>query len=139
MNSFLIYFLLLSTNPIVNENPQLTITIDNIGLLEGKIRIGVFNKKKGFLKREAAIKHYYITVKNSIESIKITDLPKGDYAFSLFHDENSDDVCNLNFLGIPKEPYGFSNNIKPKFSAPSYADCTFSLDKDILLKVTLSN
>ena len=119
MNYLLICFLLLFSNDY-NENPELTIKIGNIGLLEGQIRIGVFDKKKGFLKREAAIRHYYITVKSKIESITIKDLPKGDYAFSMFHDENSDDEFNQNFLGIPKEPYGFSNNVKPKFSAPSY-------------------
>ncbi|MET2983796.1 DUF2141 domain-containing protein [Aureibaculum conchae] len=138
MNYLLICFLLLSSNDY-NENPELTIKIDNIGLLEGQIRIGVFDKKKGFLKREAAIKHYYITVENTTEIIKINDLPKGDYAFSMFHDENSDDEFNQGFLGIPKEPYGFSNNIKPKFSAPSYEDCKFSLIEDLVLEVTLSD
>ncbi|MDY7394579.1 DUF2141 domain-containing protein [Aureibaculum sp. 2210JD6-5] len=138
MSYFLMYFLLLS-NSVSNDNPQLTIKIDNIKLLEGKIRIGVFNKSKNFLKREAAIKHYYITVNNTTETIEINDLPKGDYAFSMFHDENSDDEFNLNFLGIPKEPYGFSNNVKPKFSAPSYKDCLFSLEEDFVMEVTLSN
>ena len=138
MNYLLICFLLLNSN-VSNDNPELTIKIDNIKLLEGKIRIGVFDKKKGFLKREAAIKHYYITVKNSTETIIIDDLPKGDYAFSMFHDENSDDEFNQGFLGIPKEPYAFSNNIKPKFSAPSYEDCKFSLEEDLVLEVTLSD
>ncbi len=138
MNYILICFLFLS-GIFANENPQLTIKIENIGVIEGSIRIGVFNTKKNFLKREAAIKHYYINVENTTEIIEINDLPKGDYAFSLFHDENSDDKCNLNFLGIPKEPYGFSNNIKPKFSAPSFEDCKFSLTKDRVLEVTLSN
>ena len=138
MNYLLICFILLTSN-VSYENPELTIQIENIGILEGRIRIGVFNKGENFLKREAAIKHYYITVKSSTEIIKINDLPKGDYAFSMFHDENSDDEFNLNFLGIPKEPYGFSNNVKPKFSAPSYESCKFSLAEDRTVEVTLSN
>jgi len=137
MNSLILLFFLLLGG--VNENPQLTIKIGNIGELEGQIRIGVFNTSKDFLKREAAIKHYYIKVENKNEIIKITDLPKGDYAFSMFHDENSDDEFNLNFLGIPKEPYAFSNNVKPKFSAPSYKSCKFSLKEDQIMEVTLSN
>ena len=132
-------FFLIISSLVSNENPQLTINIGNIGEPEGQIRIGVFNTSKGFLKREAAIKHYYITVKNTTESIKIYDLPKGDYAFSMFHDENSDDKFNRNFFGIPKEPYGFSNNVKPRFSAPSYKVCKFSLMEDQIMEVTLSN
>lgn len=138
MTFHIIYLLLLSLT-VSDDNPQLTVKIDNIGVTEGSIRIGVFNKEKDFLKREAAIEHYYIEVKNTTETITIDDLPKGDYALSMFHDLNADDEFNLNFLGIPKEPYGFSNNIKPKFSAPSYEDCKFSLEEDLLLEVTLSN
>ncbi|MCK0130202.1 DUF2141 domain-containing protein [Flavobacteriaceae bacterium F08102] len=138
MKYFLLLFLTVST-VVSTENPELTITIKNIKVLEGKIRIGVFNKSENFLKREAAIKHYYITIKNTTETIIINDLPKGDYGFSMFHDKNSDDEFNRNFLGIPKEPYGFSNNVTPTFSAPSYEQCKFSLMEDRIIEVALIN
>jgi len=138
MKYILLFVLALST-VVESENPELTITINNIEALKGRIRIGVFNKSENFLKREAAIKHYYITIKNATETITITDLPKGDYGFSMFHDKNSDDEFNRNFLGIPKEPYGFSNNVKPTFSAPSYEECKFSLLEDRTIEVALIN
>jgi len=136
---YILLFFLIIANFLPHESPKLTINIGNIRKTEGQIRIGVFNTSKDFLKREAAIKHYYIKVDSTTESIKIVDLPKGEYAFSMFHDKNSDDEFNRNFLGIPKEPYGFSNNVKPKFSAPSYKSCKFSLLKDLIMEVTLSN
>lgn len=118
------------------DNPQLTLHVENIDKLQGNIIIGVFNSEIGFLK-EGIAKNYTIKVDKKTETIVISDLPKGDYAISIYHDENSDNECNRNFLGIPKEAYGFSNNIKPKFSAPSYADCKFSLVKDHSLTIKL--
>ena len=58
-------------------------------------------------------------------------------AFFLYHDENSDGICNRNMLGSPKEGYGFSNNIKPKPSAPSFKDCKFSLTENTVLDIAL--
>ncbi|TXD47209.1 DUF2141 domain-containing protein [Polaribacter sp. IC073] len=138
MNSIFLYIALLTTM-FSSNNPQLTLHISNIEKMEGKIRIGVFNKKEGFLKEGKSFKAYLIEVDENSETIIIRDLPKGAYAISLYHDVNSDNVCNRNFFGIPKEKYGFSNNIKPKLSAPKYKDCKFLLKSDTILDITLLN
>lgn len=54
-------------------------------------------------------------------------LPVGWYAVSVVHDENSNSVLDANFLGIPKEPYGFSNNPKG-IGKPSFDAVKFKLD-----------
>ncbi|MEO5910876.1 MAG: DUF2141 domain-containing protein, partial [Pelobium sp.] len=69
----------------------------------------------------------------------IKDLKKGDYAVALYHDLNSDKICNLSFLGIPKEMYGFSNNVKPKLSAPAFSDCKFSVNSNSTISINLIN
>ena len=136
MNIIFLY-LAIFTGLFSNDNPELTVNISNIKLLKGELIIGVFNSAEGFLKEGVAIKNYTIKVSKETETLVITDLPKGDYAISLYHDENSDQQINRNIIGIPKEGYGFSNNIKPRFSAPSYADCKFSLIEDHELKIKL--
>lgn len=40
--------------------------------------------------------------------IAVTDLPPGNYAVSLFHDLDEDAKLDTNFIGYPKEPFGFS-------------------------------
>lgn len=135
----LISFFIIISSLISSDNPKLTVQIQNIEKVQGKIVVGIFNTDKDFLKEGVAIKTYTINVDKTTETLIITDLPKGDYAISLYHDENSDDECNRNFLGIPKEGYGFSNNIKPKFSAPTYQDCKFSLMKDVTQSIKLIN
>jgi len=122
---------------VSGENPQLTIKIENIEVLEGDIRIGVFDTSGNFLKEGFTFKKYKIAVENNTETIIIDDLPKGEYAFMLYHDKNADGELNRNFLGIPKEPFAFSNNVKPKFSKPVFEECKFSLEQNLVLHVSL--
>lgn len=138
MKSLLILFGLISTL-IPQNNPKLTIKISNIEKIKGEIKVGVFNTDTNFLKEGHAIKNYSIKVENSTAVLTITDLPKGEYAITIYHDQNSDNECNRNFIGIPKEPYGFSNNVKPKMSAPKYEDCKFTFLENKTLLINLIN
>ena len=52
----------------------------------------------------------------------------GDYAVTLFHDEDSSGKFKSNFVGYPLEGYGFSNNVVPQFSAPTFDQCKFHYD-----------
>jgi uncharacterized protein (DUF2141 family) len=44
----------------------------------------------------------------------------GEYALAVIHDENDNEKMDFNFFGIPKEPYGFSNNPGSRFKKPKY-------------------
>lgn len=122
-----------------NENPQLIIKISNIEKVQGSIKIGVFNSDTNFLKEGAAIKNYSVKVEKNTATITIFDLPKGEYAVSMYHDENSDNICNRNLVGIPKEAYGFSNNVKPVLSAPTFNECKFSFYESKTINIKLIN
>ena len=54
-------------------------------------------------------------------------LESGMYAVSLFHDENDNGKLDANFMGIPREPYAFSNNAKGFFGPPTFQDCQFEV------------
>lgn len=135
----LLLFVGLFTSLFSTENPKLTIKISNIEKVKGEIKIGVFNTHTNFLKEGSAIKNYTLKVEKNTAVIIITDLPKGEYAISMYHDENSDNECNRNFIGIPKEAYGFSNNIRPRMSAPKYDDCKFLFSENKILNIKLIN
>jgi uncharacterized protein (DUF2141 family) len=51
-------------------------------------------------------------------------VPPGRYAAVVIHDENSNMKLDRNFLGIPKEGFGFSNNPRVVFAAPSFQTAT---------------
>ena len=56
------------------------------------------------------------------------DFAAGDYAVTLFHDEDSSGKFKSNMIGYPLEGYGFSNNVVPQFSAPTFDQCKFHYD-----------
>lgn len=136
MYTLLLYFILIA-GFASNENPQLAIEIQNIEVVEGYIRIGVFNSEDKFLKKNSTFKNYIIAVESNTETIVIDDLPKGEYAFILYHDINSDDKMNRKLIGIPKEPFGFSNNVRPKLAKPTFEECKFVLEDNLELKIKL--
>ncbi|MGA0603110.1 DUF2141 domain-containing protein [Caulobacter sp. KR2-114] len=54
-------------------------------------------------------------------------LPKaGDYALFVYHDANANGDIDTGLLGIPKEGFAFSNNVRPKLSAPSFHSTHFT-------------
>lgn len=68
------------------------------------------------------------------------DLPPGEYAVSTYHDINKNDKLDRYFYGKPKEPYGFSNNIKPSFGPPKYKKCKFIIgDANKTISIKLLN
>lgn len=136
MKNLFLFLIVLGVNTYAQQD-QLTLNIKNITKIKGTIEVGVFNKADGFLEENTAIKNYSIPVNGHTISYTIDDLPEGDYAISMYQDINEDKECNLNFIGVPKEPYAFSNNIKPKFSAPNFEDCKFRLENEVELSIIL--
>ena len=51
--------------------------------------------------------------------------PNRDYATFMMHDEDNNGTLKQGHFGIPIEGYGFSNNVHPHLSAPSFDDCAF--------------
>tara|TARA_B110000444_G_scaffold259006_1_gene301487 strand:- start:778 stop:1314 length:537 start_codon:yes stop_codon:yes gene_type:complete len=66
-------------------------------------------------------------------------LPHGEYAITLFVDFNGNKKIDKNFLGIPKEQYGFSNNAMGRMSPPSFEQAKFTVTgpttQDIQLRI----
>jgi uncharacterized protein (DUF2141 family) len=55
----------------------------------------------------------------------VAALPFGTYAASAFHDADDDGDLDTNFLGVPKEAYGFSNDARARLGRPDFADAAF--------------
>ena len=116
---------------------EINIVIPNLKVMKGKIQIGLYNTKESFPKIGKEYKTFRVKVEDATFNYTIKNLPPGEYAIALYHDENSDGVCNSNFFGVPTESYGFSNNIKPFLSAPSFQETKFSLVKARVLSIRL--
>ena len=122
---------------VQSQTYSLEITVTNIKVIKGEITLRLFNDEKFFPKEGQEFRTASIPVNGNIVKYTFTGLPAGEYAVALFHDKNSDGVCNRNFLGKSKEGYGFSRNCKPKFSAPDFNDCKILLNRNLNITIEL--
>ena len=65
------------------------------------------------------------------------NIPIGSYAVAVMHDVNDDGKCNRNFLGIPKEGFGFSTNRKPILKEPSFDQVKIEVEEDTTIEIRL--
>ena len=68
---------------------------------------------------------------------KIISLPKDKYLIQLYVDKNLNDKLDSNFLGIPKEQYGFSSNEIIRFRKPNFDEASFDLKNNLTINITL--
>lgn len=74
---------------------------------------------------------------NNLKFFISKSLEENTYAISLFIDMNGNGKLDKNLFGVPKEPYCFSRNFKPKLSAPNFEDCSILISKDTKLTLEL--
>ena len=113
----------------------LNIDIEVTKYNKGQIAIALFNNSDDFLK--TPIRSDAIAVKENKVTVVFTEIPKGTYSFSYYHDVNFNNELDTNFMGIPKEPYGFSNDQKGSFGPPSFEEAKITLNKDTTLQLTI--
>ncbi len=65
-----------------------------------------------------------------VVTVRIDRVAAGIWAVQAFHDENGDQVINRNFLGLPKEGIGFSNDAQFRFGPPRFDDAAIRLGAD---------
>jgi uncharacterized protein (DUF2141 family) len=143
----LLVYLILNVAVFVNcptslaDNPTI-IEFSHIKAPKGTIRIGIYAENSTFGGAYGKPEFGLMVPVNSTKNIRAAiQLPAGKYAMAVYHDINDNVVLDRNFVGYPKEPFGFSNNYRPIFSGPKFSDCMFEV-KDgtpLLLKVKLIN
>ncbi len=109
---------------------NLIVVISNIKSVTGQIGIYIFNSNNDFPDHfEKATLSTFVKVSGNTVEYTFTNVEIGTYAIALFHDENNDKKLNSNFIGMPKEGLGFSNNAKGNLGAPKYDDAKFDFIK----------
>jgi len=115
---------------------DINVEVQNLKNTMGKLSIGLYNKSENFPIVSKEYRGVHLNIDSHTHSYTFKKIPHGIYAVSVFHDENSNTKLDKNFLGIPKEGYGFSNNVKATFSAPSFNDAKFKVStQTINLKI----
>jgi uncharacterized protein (DUF2141 family) len=114
--------------PAAAKTGQVVVEIVGLRQAKGLVLVAMFCSEAGFpgdIKKACATK--VIDAQKGRMRLVFDAIPAGEFAVTMFHDENSNRNLDTNFLGIPKEGWGTSRDAKANFGPPSYSDARMTL------------
>jgi uncharacterized protein (DUF2141 family) len=104
---------------------QVEVTVTGVRDGRGTVRVAICPPTE-FLK---PVCHYigYAPAQAGTVVVIIKDVPPGIYAAQAYQDANDNNILDRNWLNLPEEGMGFSNDPPFHFGPPTFADAAFSL------------
>ena len=127
---------LFSSNALTAQN--ITVNISGIRAEKGQIVIGVFKDSDTYLKEKPFVNEIFPkkNIKGEAMSVQFS-LEPGVYGLCLLDDENNNGEMEYNFLGMPKEGFGFSDYYHKGIKKPKFDSFKFILNKDQNKKISI--
>ena len=115
---------------------ELRLELEGKGMAGNQIRIAVYsaNTPEQFPSDEKFYRGMVGEATDDRLTVLIADLPAGKYAVAAYVDNNKNGRQDKNFLGIPKEIYGFSNDARGMFGPPDFAAAAFDIGENAVTK-----
>lgn len=139
MNTFIIKLILLLLLPAVSIDAQtVDVTVTGIKSEKGQIAIGVFLDEESFRTEEAYLEIQFPKkdIRDGVMTVSFS-LKPGVYGLTLLDDENSNRKMEYNFLGIPKEGFGFSGYYHTGITRPKFDDFRFTVVQGQEMKISV--
>jgi len=109
---------------------NLKVVVNNIKNKTGQVGFFLFNSEDGFpAHTEKARLSGFVKITGNTVEFTFPNVAMGTYAVFVFHDEDNNKELKTNFIGMPKEGMGVSNNAKGHFGPPKYDDAKFDFNK----------
>jgi uncharacterized protein (DUF2141 family) len=123
---------LLILTPAVGAPPpaggaNLTVRVKGLKNDRGQVAVALFDSDANFPRQERALRGQVVRIAGGRAQVTFADLRPGTYAVAILHDENQNQKMDFNFLGMPLEGYGFSNDASALFGPPSFESAAFRL------------
>ena len=116
--------------PLAVWAADLTVNVAGLHSTEGDVRVALYDAEETFLQVDARLAGARLKARSGAVRTLFTGLKSGTYAVSVYHDENSNAQLDKNFLGIPREGYGFSNGARAFFGPPGFSKAAFTVDEE---------
>ncbi|MBK1729422.1 DUF2141 domain-containing protein [Halorhodospira halophila] len=120
--------LLMGISPAIAATLQLEILLPKAG--QGSVYVAVFDDPEAFPDPDGALIRKARPVEGDAVALTISDLVPGEYAVAAFQDLDGSGDLTTNFLGIPREPAGFSRGAMGRMGPPDFADAAFTVDEE---------
>ncbi len=111
---------------------EIEVSVHSIRSDKGKIMVALHGGEntKQFPNEEGAIAMQWAKASQGARNFVFRDLPQGEFAIALYHDENDNGRLDKGLMGIPKEGFGFSRNAKATFGPPNFTKTAVELTSE---------
>lgn len=121
-----------------NDSTGLHLIVTNIKEAKGQLMIAVYDSAEFFLTDSVFVGFQVEITHEGDTPVRIPDLQPGHYAISIFHDKNRNEKLDKRkIIRVPKEPYGFSNNVRKKFRAPRFHEAAFEYTHGMQMQIRI--
>ena len=112
---------------------RVEIVISDVRDTSGTIMVALFDNAATFLKKPALGRVTKAHVGQA--QVVFENVAPGEYAASIIHDANGNETLDTNFFGIPREGFGFSNNVMGTFGPPSFDKAKFVVSGSVVIRI----
>ena len=118
------------TTPLHADAVELVVRISSQASPGGEVVCALFSDPDGFPMDNSTARVQWLAADSQDVSCRFADVPAGSYAVSIGHDMNGNKQVDMNFLGMPTEQWGVSNNIRPRLRSPRFSEASFEVIAD---------
>jgi len=97
--------------------------------------LGLYKGPNLYLEEEGMFRHCVQEVEGDYTFCVLEDLPAGTYSMAMLHDLNGNKKMDFNFIGWPKEGYGFYPDPGFLMRKPRFEECNFELIADMSIEM----
>ena len=118
---------------------DLTVTVDGVPSAKGTVLLELDDSDAGWDNKAKPVATAGVKAEKGGVTYTFKNVPPGTYAVGVVHDENDNGKLDTNFLGIPKEGYGFSNNTSA-MRKPTFKESHFDIgEQDVSIVIHLAH
>ena len=133
LSGLLWFFCFISLAQPTQNSIDITVNFKNLESSKGEVFVQLFGAD------QKKIEGKTVAINNKTAQITFYKMPQGSYAIRAFHDANNNGEMDANWVGIPKEPYGFSNNVRSSYGPPDFEKQLFQATKNTTIEIQLED
>jgi uncharacterized protein (DUF2141 family) len=117
----------LATEAAADRGFTLRVRVTGLDSNTGNVAVALFDSKDSFPDQKRALQGKRSKITKRQASVVFSGLEPGLYAVAVLHDANENNEMDFNFIGMPLEGYGFSNDASATFGPPPFSEAAFRL------------
>jgi uncharacterized protein (DUF2141 family) len=124
------------SDPTATNTAKVEVSINTTNRLKGKISIALCNDEDTFMHASFKVGQIDMPLEGPIK-YTFENVPVGFYSVRIFQDVDGDGGLTAGNMGIPAEPFGFSQNPSMQYGPPTWKNTKFELKENVSLSIEL--